>query len=607
MPRTACLTPDELKALQLGDLPESALEELIGHLEGCPRCEAAAQGLDDLADPVSVAFRRSAQAGPPEPPAPARVGDYEILGEIGRGGMGIVYKARHLQLRRTVALKMLLGGSFTHHEERARFRAEAEAVARLQHPHIVQIYEVGEHEVQPGVSRPYFTLEFAGGGSLAGRLAGRPQPPRQAAVWMEALARAAHYAHRQGIVHRDLKPSNVLLTADGQPKLCDFGVAKLSGGSGVKTVSGTLLGTAEYMAPEQATAGAAVGPPADVYALGAVLYELLTGRPPFRGAAALDTVLMVLSQEPVPPTRLQPRVPRDLETICLKCLQKDPGKRYESAEALADDLRRFLAGDPIRARPLGRAERLWRWCRRNPVPTSLLLAVTLGSAGGMWHLSRLSESLVRFSALEGAAQQSEMFDEVNDFYSAHVVDRLKQSGIEAAPDYARRPRAIPLPATFTIELGEQISGHSQRGMEVRLYSDAPFRFRKDGGPRDDFEQEAIRRLKGDPDRAFFRFEEYRGRSSLRYATARRMRDTCVNCHNAHPDSPRTDWEVGDVRGVLEIIRPLDKDAARTQEGLRGTFILVVGLSGGLLLLSSLMLVVGNRRRRPPARAPDGSG
>jgi serine/threonine protein kinase len=595
MPRATCLTPEELTALQHGELQETALAELAGHLESCPHCEAAARALDDRAD--AVAFRQSALADPP--PAPPRaVGEYDILGEVGRGGMGVVYKARHRDLGRTVALKMLLGGAFAHGEERARFRAEAAAVARLRHPNIVQIYEVGEHDGGDGLPRPYFTLELAEGGSLSARLAGRPQPPRQAASWVEALARAAHHAHQQGIVHRDLKPSNVLLTAEDQPKICDFGIAKVLTGPGMRTLSGAVLGTAEYMAPEQASGGA-VGPAADVYALGAILYAALTGRAPLQGTSDWHTLDLVRRQEPVPPSRLQPRVPRDLETICLKCLEKQPGRRYASALDLADDLRGFLADLPIRARPMGRAERLWRWCRRNPLPASLLLAVTLGAAGGLWQLSRLSASVVHFSALQGAAQQSEMFDEVNRFYSAHVVDRLETSGVEITPAYAGRPRAIPPPATFTIELGRQISSHSQRGMQVRVYSDYPFHCRKGGGPRDDFERQAIVRLKEHPEEPYYRFEDHGGRPVLRYATARVMGATCVKCHNSHPDSPRRDWKVGDVRGVLEIIRPLDKDVARTREGQRGTLALVAGLSGGLLVLSGLVLLVGNRRRPAP--------
>jgi WD40 repeat protein/tRNA A-37 threonylcarbamoyl transferase component Bud32 len=385
MPRLNCLTPDELKAFNLGDLPEAALEELGSHLETCPRCEAAARALDAVSDPVVVAYRESALAAPLAEPAipPERVGGYEILEELGRGGMGVVYKARHLKLQRVVALKMLLGGSFVTSEERARFRIEAEAVARLRHPNIVQIYEVGEHEVDTGLPRPYFTLEFAAGGNLSTRLAGRPQPPRQAASWLETMARAAHYAHQQGIIHRDLKPSNVLLTEAGEPTLCDFGVAKLMTGSDVKTKSGTLLGTAEYMAPEQATEGERVGPAADTYALGAILYTMLTGRPPFQGSNTLHILEQVRSQEPVSLRRLVPHLPRDLETICLKCLEKEPAHRYASARDLADDLHRFLLDEPIRARPAPFWERGWKWSKRRPAVAGLLAAVLALAALGV--------------------------------------------------------------------------------------------------------------------------------------------------------------------------------------------------------------------------------
>jgi serine/threonine protein kinase len=227
MARTQCLTSAELAAFHLGDLPEGDLEELARHLELCPPCQEAARALDGLSDATLAAYRQSAMAGPlPEGDAlPRRVGEYEVLGEVGRGGMGVVYRARHVRLQRVVALKMLLGGYFTDREQRLRFRAEAEAVARLQHPHIVQLFEFGEHEVDAGLPRPYFTLEFVEGGNLGQRLAGRPLPPRQAAAWLELLARAVHYAHERGIIHRDLKPSNILLSAEGQPKVCDFGVA----------------------------------------------------------------------------------------------------------------------------------------------------------------------------------------------------------------------------------------------------------------------------------------------------------------------------------------------------------------------------------------------
>jgi hypothetical protein len=287
------------------------------------------------------------------------VAGYEILGELGRGGMGVVYKARHVQLNRLVALKMILAGSHAGETELARFRVEAEAVARLQHPGIVQIYEVGESE-----GKPFFSLEFVEGGSLSAKLGGVPLPARRAAELVAALAGAVDAAHRKGIVHRDLKPANVLLTADGTPKITDFGLAKRLDAAG-QTATGAVMGTPSYMAPEQAMGKKDIGPAADVYALGAILYELLMGRPPFLGAEALDTLRQVVSDEPVPPSRSNHRVPHDLETICLKCLHKEPKKRYGSARELAEDLGRWLAGEPIAARPVGQAERLWRWARRH--------------------------------------------------------------------------------------------------------------------------------------------------------------------------------------------------------------------------------------------------
>src|SRR5262249_44763172 len=324
---------------------------------------------------------------------PRRGGDYEVHAEVGRGGMGVVYQARHVRLGRVVALKMLLGGCFADPGQRQRFRAEAEAVAALQPPHIVQLFEVGDYEAGEGLPCPYFTLEFVAGGSLAQRLAGRPAPPRQAAAWLEPLARAIQYAHQHDIIHRDLKPSNILLTGDGQPKICDFGVAKLLAGSDFKTLSGMLVGSPEYMAPEQAEGNTAVGPATDVYALGAILYEMLTGKPPFRGTSTLDTLNQVRQVEPVPPRRLQPKVPRDLETICLKCLAKEPRKRYATALSLAEDLRRFQPGEPITARPVNGWERAAKWCRRRPAQAALaaaLVAVTLlGVAGVVWQLLRV--------------------------------------------------------------------------------------------------------------------------------------------------------------------------------------------------------------------------
>jgi WD40 repeat protein len=351
--------------------------EVHGALHSADACHAAGSPVQTI-----LSAHRSPPADAVDLPT---VPGYEIVKELGRGGMGVVYLAWQQGLHRLAALKMLLAGASASPQELARFRTEAEAVARLQHPQIVQIYEVGHHD-----DCPYIALEYVDGGSLADKLAGTPLAARLAAQLMETLSRAMHYAHQRGIIHRDLKPANVLLTADGVPKITDFGLAKIRvGGGGVQTQSGAIVGTPSYMAPEQAWGKTKeVGSAADVYALGTILYEMLTGRPPFRAETPLETLLQVQAVEPVPPTRLQPKVPRDLETIALKCLQKEPPKRYRSAEALAEDLQRFLKGEPILARPVGRIERLGLWYRRNPVVASLLLVLVLvffgGFAGVTW-------------------------------------------------------------------------------------------------------------------------------------------------------------------------------------------------------------------------------
>jgi tetratricopeptide (TPR) repeat protein/tRNA A-37 threonylcarbamoyl transferase component Bud32 len=310
---------------------------------------------------------------------------YEILQEIGRGGMGVVYKARQSRLNRVVALKMILAGEYAAKEAIERFMAEAEIVARLQHPNIVRIHALGDFE-----GRPFVELEYVEGGSLEARLVGRPWPPRAAAELVASLASALSEAHRMGIVHRDLKPANILMTEDGAPKLTDFGLAKSVEKNSGWTRTESILGSPSYMAPEQAEGRARdVGPLADVYALGANLYELLTGRPPFVGPSILATLDLVKNAEPVAPRQLQPGVASDLETICLKCLKKEPGERYESAEALAEDLNRYLKGEPVRARPTPRWERAWKWMRRRPTMAALVVvsaaSLFTAVAGGLWY------------------------------------------------------------------------------------------------------------------------------------------------------------------------------------------------------------------------------
>jgi tetratricopeptide (TPR) repeat protein len=306
--------------------------------------------------------------------APLDLPGYAILGMLGRGGMGVVYKARQVRLNRVVALKMIRDGHLASAEGLARFPIEAEVVARFQHPNIVQIHEVGDWNGQP-----YLALEFVEGGSLAQKLQETPLPDREAAALVRTLAQAIHAAHQRGIVHRDLKPSNVLLTAEGVPKIADFGLAKRLDVDGTQTQSGALVGTPSYMAPEQAQGKShRVTPLTDVYALGAILYEALTGRPPFRGSSVMDTLNQVVCHEPVSPSRLQPKLPRDLETICLKCLRKTPEQRYASAAALACDLSCFLAGEPIQARPISPLVRALKLARRRPAVAALVAVGILG-------------------------------------------------------------------------------------------------------------------------------------------------------------------------------------------------------------------------------------
>jgi len=331
-------------------------------------------------------------------------GDYELLQQIARGGMGVIYKARQISLNRIVAVKMMLPGLVVSEAEAQRFQTEAEAIGNLRHPNIVAIYEVGAHE-----GRRYFSMDYIEGQSLAAMIRDHPLPEETAARYVKVIAEAMQYAHRQGILHRDLKPSNVLLDKTGKPCLTDFGLAKRMGSDSRLTASGVVLGTPSYMPPEQAAGkNKQLGPASDVYSLGAILYELLTGRPPFQAANTLDTVLLVINSEPIAPRLLNPKLSRDLETICLKCLEKDARRRYPSAQELADDLDRYLNRKPIKARPLSVLNRAWRWSRRNPWPTAAAAAIVLlllAVLASVWAISSrrtamISEQRLRQSLFE---------------------------------------------------------------------------------------------------------------------------------------------------------------------------------------------------------------
>ena len=291
-----------------------------------------------------------------------RFGDYELLEEIARGGMGVVFKARQINLSRIVALKMILAGQFASEEDVLRFYTEAEAAAQLDHPGIVPIFEIGDHEQQH-----YFSMGYIDGESLAHKIADGPLPPRNAAEIVQKISEAISYAHAHRVIHRDLKPANILIDEDGQPKVTDFGLAKKTEADNSLTNTGQIIGTPAYMPPEQASGETDIGPLADIYSLGAILYCLLTGRPPFQAATPMDTLLQVLEKDPAPPRLLNPNVDRDLETICLKCLEKSRDARYQSASAIADDLGRFLRDEPIKARSVNILERLTRIIERSQI------------------------------------------------------------------------------------------------------------------------------------------------------------------------------------------------------------------------------------------------
>lgn len=306
-----------------------------------------------------------------KPQFPRRLGDYDLVEIIGHGGAGVVYKARHRTLNRNVAIKMLRSGTLASQAELKRFQAEAQAVAHLHHPNLVPIFEIGESDGQV-----FLSMEYIHGPSLANLVRDIPLMPSEAARYVQKLGAMMHYAHQSGVIHRDLKPANVLIDERGEPRITDFGLAKQEGHDAAITRSGDILGTPSYMPPEQAEGKKDVGPPSDIYSLGAILYHLLTGRPPFRADTAVDTLRQVIDAEPAPPRLLNRRIPKDLETICLKCLRKRPVDRYLTAQDLEEDLERFLADQPIHAQPVTRLDRLHRWILRNPVGASALMTIT---------------------------------------------------------------------------------------------------------------------------------------------------------------------------------------------------------------------------------------
>ena len=655
---SGCPDRNELSAFAVGDVSDWRLAQLAEHIEECDACGVALDVVSMQEDSGLVAELQNIKRNSPElqstrlqretekiqrdipeellkaacetaerssMPAsfdsgrrlanklkngPVRLGRFELISELGVGAFGFVFKAHDTELSRLVALKVQRAGTFATDEDVERFQREAQSIAQLNHPGIVSVYDT----VRSDEDICYLVTEYVDGESLESKLEKGNLPFKKIATLIASVSDALQYAHHQGIIHRDIKPSNVLIDGEDNPHVMDFGLAKrIHDVSHTLTSMGRVMGTPAYMSPEQASGDSRkVDSRSDIYSIGVVLYEMLTGERPFQGNRRM-LLLQILEDEPRSLQLLNRSIPADLETICLKALSKSPDRRYQSASEFAEDLRRFINDQPIKARPMGRAEKLWRWCRTYPLAASLLLAIPLVAIGGFAYLSSLSTNFVHSTALESTRMEANMLEDINEYYSENVIGPLDQKQVPVTHRYSETPNSIPRPFTFMIDAGQRIS-KNESGMQVKIYSDYPWR--ESCGPHDNFEKRAINALglecrteaeakdgsdvrrssKEDVDgRSYHEFDEVNGEPVLRYARAQIMKQSCIDCHNNHSASPKRNWVVGEVAGVLSITRPLKRDIESTRSGLKSAFNLIAGVAVFLTGLALCVFWSGKRR------------